>query len=105
MGCTPGFRQTGTRFELGQCVSTAERTDDEKHEMFYLGRLAAELRVAIGESLLRGLPQFAVALDTARDFVETVLLETHPKSTRVGVARARAELALEAWREARDVRH
>lgn len=86
-------------------MSAAERTDDEKHEIFYLGRLAAELRVAIGESLRYGLPEFAVSLDTARDFVETVLLETRPPSTRVGVARARAELALEVWRTARDVRH
>src|SRR4051794_23387327 len=90
--CTPSFRQTGTRLEVRQCVSTAERNADENHELYYLGRLAAELRVSIRESLMHGLLQFAVALDTARDFVETVLLESHPKSTRIGVARARAEL-------------
>lgn len=86
-------------------MSEAQRNDEAQEEVYYLGRLAAELRVAIRESLAHGLPQFAVALDTARDFVETVLLEEHPKSTRVGVARARAEIALEVWREARDTRH
>ena len=86
-------------------MTTAERIDEHDDELFYLGRLAAELRTAIRESLMSGRPQFAVALDTARDFVEAVLLEAYPKSTRIGVARARAELALEVWREARDVRH
>jgi len=86
-------------------VNPAEGVDEVKEELFYLARLASELRMAIRESLIHGLPQFAVALDTARDFAETVLLETHPKSTRVAVARARAEIALEVWRDARNVRH
>jgi hypothetical protein len=86
-------------------VSAAEQFDEHDDELFYLGRLAAELRMAIRESLMSGRPQFAVALDTARDFAEAVLVESYPKSTRIGVARARAEIALEVWREARDVRH
>ncbi|HEY1584161.1 MAG TPA: hypothetical protein VGH63_00665 [Polyangia bacterium] len=86
-------------------MSAAERFDEQDDELFYLGRLAAELRMAIRECLMSGRPQFAVALDTARDFAEAVLVESHPKSTRIGVARARAEIALEVWREARDVRH
>lgn len=91
---------------MRQCVTQpTESRGEHADEHAHLEWLAAELRKAIRESLVHGLPQFAVALDTARDFLETVLAEEHPKSTRVGVARARAELALEAWREARDVRH
>jgi hypothetical protein len=86
-------------------VSAAQQFDPLEDELFDLGRLAAELRMAIREALMSGRPQFAVALDTARDFVEGVLVEECPKSTRIGVARARAEIALEVWREARDVRH
>ena len=86
-------------------MNAVERIDEQDEELFYLGELAAELRMAIRESLMTGRPEFAVALDTARDFVESVLIETEPKSTRVGVARARAEVALEVWREARDARH
>ena len=86
-------------------MNEAQPVEEENEELYILGRLAAELRVAIRESLIHGRPQFAVALDTARDFAETVLLEDQPKSTRIGVARSRAEIALESWREARDVRH
>jgi hypothetical protein len=85
-------------------VTPAEETNGEE-ELFYLQHLVVELRAAIRSSLVHGLPQFAVALDTARDFAETVLVEDHPKSTRIGVARSRAEIALQVWREARDVRH
>lgn len=80
-------------------------TNRVEEEIVCLAGLIAQLRDAIGESLLHGLPEHAVALDTARDFVETVLTEAEPTSTRIGTARARAELALEVWRDARDVRH
>ncbi len=73
--------------------------------LYELRALAAELRAAIRECLVHGRAEFAVALDTARGFVEGVLGEAQPKSTRIGVARARAEIALEVWRQARDVRH
>ncbi len=56
-------------------------------------------------SLINGRPHLAVALDTARDFLESVLGETEPTATRIAVARARAEIALETWREAEEVRH
>ncbi len=62
--------------------------------------LAADLRAAIDLSLRHGFAHLAVALDTARDLLETVLAEPAPKSTRVAIARTRAEIALEVWREA-----
>ena len=86
-------------------MNTAEKIDEWSDGLVHLQQIAGELRRAIGESLVHGRPELAVALDTARDFAEEVLLEDHPKSTRVGVARARAEIALECWREARDLRH
>lgn len=50
-------------------------------------------------SLAHGRAGLAVALDTARDRLESVLEEEHPTSTRLHLARARAELALEVWRD------
>jgi hypothetical protein len=55
-------------------------------------------------SLLRELPQLAVALDTIRAAVESVLADEHPRSTQIAMARTRAELALEIWRETMDAR-
>ncbi|MCA1662881.1 MAG: hypothetical protein LC659_01145 [Myxococcales bacterium] len=86
-------------------MSPAESIGEHGEALHHLQGLAAELRVAIRESLMRGSPQFAVVLDTARDFVESVLAEAAPTSTRIGVARARAEIALEVWREAHETRH
>ena len=86
-------------------MTPTQESDGAEAELSYLRSLADELRAAIGACLVHGRPGFAVALDTARDFVEGVLTEDAPTSTRVGVARARAEIALEIWREARDARH
>ncbi|MCU1281958.1 MAG: hypothetical protein JWM53_5504 [bacterium] len=74
-------------------------------ELDYLRFLDDKLREAIGSSLIEGRPHLAVTLDTARDALEAVLSETDPTATRVAVARARAEIALEVWREAIELRH
>jgi len=74
-------------------------------ELDYLRSLDEELREAIRSSLYSGRSHLAVALDTARDFVESVLAEDEPKPTRIALARSRAEIALEVWREASNVRH
>jgi galactose mutarotase-like enzyme len=74
-------------------------------EFDHLRSLDEELREAIRSSLYSGRSHLAVALDTARDFVETVLAEDEPTPTRIAVARARAEIALEVWREANSVHH
>jgi hypothetical protein len=74
-------------------------------EIEYLRFLDDKLRRAIGASLSDGRPQLAVTLDTARDALEAVLAEPDPTSSRVAVARARAEIALEVWREAIELRH
>jgi len=75
------------------------------NERDYLRSLDEKLRAAIRDSLTSGRPHLAVALDTARDFVEAVLDEDDATSTRIALARARAEIALETWRDANDVRH
>ena len=79
-------------------MSTPE-SDDDDDERGYLRRLAEHLRGAMQTSLAHGRPELAVALDTARDRVESALAEAQPTSTRLRLARARAELALEVWRE------
>lgn len=86
-------------------MNAADEVQRDASQITYLQELAEQLRVAIRESLEHGRPQHAVALDTVRDFAETVLLEPSPTSTRIAVARTRAEIALEVWRDARDVRH
>jgi len=73
--------------------------DEDEDERGYLRRLADHLRGAMQTSLDHGRPGLAVALDTARDRLESVLAEEHPTSTRLRLARARAELTLEVWRE------
>jgi hypothetical protein len=72
---------------------------EEQEELSYLRRLADHLRAAIQMSLAHGRGELAVALDTARDRLESVLEEESPTSTRLHLARARAELALEVWRD------
>jgi hypothetical protein len=79
-------------------VSTPD-IDPDDDERGYLRRLAEHLRGAMQTSLHHGRPELAVALDTARDRLESALEESHPTSTRLRLARARAELALEVWRE------
>ncbi len=74
-------------------------------EVDYLRALDEKLRSAIAECLISGRPHLAVALDTARDVVETVLNDQERTATRIALARVRAEIALETWREANDVRH
>jgi len=74
-------------------------------ERDYLCTLGEKLRAAIRACLTSGRPHLAVALDTARDAVETVLTDEQATSARLAVARARAEIALETWRESNDVRH
>jgi hypothetical protein len=65
----------------------------------YLRYLDDKLRSAMRSSLVDGRPDLAVTLDMARDAIEGVLAESDPTATRVAVARARAEIALEVWRE------
>lgn len=74
-------------------------------EIDYLRFLDEKLRNAIRDSLSDGRPELAVALDTARDAIEGVLDESEPTSTRIAVARARGEIALEVWRESIELRH
>lgn len=74
-------------------------------DFHYLRFLDDKLRKAIRSSLNDGRPHLAVTLDTARDAIEDVLAEGDPTATRVAVARARAEIALEVWREAIELRH
>ena len=76
-----------------------------EEELDYLRLLDEKLRSAILDCLTSGRPHLAVALDTARDFVETIMTEDDPTPTRIALARTRAEIALETWREASDVRH
>jgi hypothetical protein len=64
-----------------------------------LEQLAYDLRRAIEASLQSGAPELAVALDTAREFLEEVLGEPETTTTRRGIARTRAEITLEVWRE------
>jgi hypothetical protein len=81
-------------------VSTPDAVDAaDEEERGYLRRLAEHLRGAMHMSLEHGRAELAVALDTARDRLESVLAEREPTSTRLRLARARAELALEAWRD------
>jgi hypothetical protein len=66
-----------------------------------LRHLSQELRLAIETALAGGLTATAVALDTARNGVDSVIEDPAPRSTRVALARARGRLALEAWRNLR----
>jgi hypothetical protein len=74
-------------------------------EIDYLRFLDDKLRKAMRSSLLHGRAELAVKLDTARDAIEAVLAESDPTETRVAVARARAEIALEVWRERSELLH
>jgi hypothetical protein len=75
------------------------RTEVEDGE---LRQLSQELRLAIETALAGGLTGLAVALDTARNDLDDVIDErAPPRRTRVEVVRARARLALEAWRNLR----
>lgn len=85
--------------QRGTSVRYSER------EIDFLRRLSDDLRAAIHASFAHGRPELAVALDTARDFIERVLAEPDPTTSRIAVARARAEISLEAWRSAIDLRH
>jgi predicted metal-dependent hydrolase len=80
-------------------VQIVDATDGEWLEKRQLEQLAGELRRAIVAALHAGLPHLAVALDTARNFVEQVLGERETTTTRRAIARTRAEIALEVWRE------
>lgn len=80
-------------------VQIVDATDGAWMEQRQLEQLAGELRRAIEASLQAGLPHLAVALDTSRDFVERVIREPETTSTRRAIARTRAEIALEVWRE------
>lgn len=85
--------------QIGDSVEASER------ELDYLRFLDEQLRIAIRRSLEEGRSHLAVSLDTARDFVETTLSESHPTATRIALARTRAEIALELWRETSELRH
>jgi hypothetical protein len=77
-------------------IETVSSAAEAEHQLLH--QLVDEIRSAIELSLRHQLPHLAVALDTARDLLETVLGEVDPKATRVAMARTRAEIALEAWR-------
>jgi hypothetical protein len=72
----------------------------EETESVFLERLDELLCGAIRVCLANGDSHLAVALATAHDFVAAVLAEEHPTATRVALARTRAEIALETWRQA-----
>ena len=95
----------GTRFESYSSVQFGNSIVRAGDELDDLRELDAKLRNAMADCLASGRPHLAVALDTARDVVETVLADEHRTATRIALTRARAELALETWREANDVRH
>jgi hypothetical protein len=71
-----------------------EREREERE----LRHLAQELRLAIETALLGGMTATAVALDTARNGLDSVIEDPTARATQVALARARARLALEAWR-------
>jgi hypothetical protein len=99
-------RGVGTRLEVSTSVQLGHgHVGAHEAERDYLCTLGEKLREAIAACLTSGRPHLAVALDTARDAVETVLADEQATSARLAVARARAEIALETWREANDVRH
>jgi hypothetical protein len=60
--------------------------------------LDGKLRAAMGAALRARQSGLAVALDTARDFVEMVLAEAEPTASRIALARARVDIALAVWR-------
>ena len=76
-----------------------DASEGEWLERRQLEQLAYDLRRAIEASLQAGMPDLAVALDTSREFLERVLTEPDPTTTRRGIAKTRAEIALETWRE------
>jgi hypothetical protein len=84
---------------LNQSISVDDMdtrmTDMDRAE---LRRLDEQLRAAMTTALRQGHAGLAVALDTARDFLETVLEEEHPAPSRLAVARARVDIALAVWR-------
>jgi hypothetical protein len=81
-------------------IDTVESAAHAERQL--LLRLLEKLRAAIELSLAHGLPRLAVSLDTARDALEEVLADPAPKSSRIAIARTRAEIALEVWRETID---
>ena len=96
---------TGTRFESSRGVQIGNRSVSGEEERDYLRLLDEKLCSAIRDCLTSGRPHLAVALDTARDFLETIMTADDPSPTRIALARTRAEIALEACRDANDVRH
>ncbi len=95
----------GTKLERSRAVQIPNSVEASERELDYLRFLDEQLRIAIRRSLVEGRAQFAVSLDTARDFVEKILTEREPTSTRIALARTRAEIALEMWRESAELRH
>ncbi len=93
-----GSCPTGTRLELIPAVQIGHASSHQDPALEDLQRLAGLLRLAIRTSLLRGASELAVALDTARAFAEAVLDDPERTTSRVAIARTRAEIALEAWR-------
>ena len=79
-------------------MQTGNGTQSTENELQQLRGLDNELREAIRTSLRDGQPELAVALDTARDFLETVIAEEQPAVSRIAVARARVDIALAVWR-------
>ena len=71
---------------------------EHEREERELRHLSHELRLAVEAALAGGLTATAVALDTARNGLDGVIEDPMPRSTQVALARARARLALEAWR-------
>jgi hypothetical protein len=83
--------------EAGPAVEPELEREWERDEV-ELRHLSQELRLAIEAALAGGMTAVAVALDTARNSLDTVIEEAQPRRSRVALARARARLGLEAWR-------
>jgi hypothetical protein len=82
---------------VGAAGTSGSEWESESEER-ELRHLSQEVRLAVEAALAGGLTATAVALDTARNGLDSVLDDPSPRSTRVALARARARLALEAWR-------
>ncbi len=79
-------------------VQTSQTETNPQEEKQFLYELDERLRVAIATALTTGQVQLGVALDDARNFLESVLMEQAPSAARLFIARARAEMALGVYR-------
>ena len=83
--------------DTGIAVERESGTEWERDEV-ELRHLSQELRLAIEAALAGGMTAVAVALDTARNGLDSVIDDPQPRRSQVALARAKARLGLEAWR-------